>query len=62
MIRARIPERGLMHMRGHKTCAAFDRYHVVINADLNEAAKRLLSHLATFFAKVTVSSPKENLI
>ena len=41
MVRAGIAERAAMEMAGHKTRAIFDRYHIVSNGDLREAAKRL---------------------
>jgi len=64
LIRAGVPESVAMRISGHKTRSVFERYNIVSERDLHEAARKLENYVAerarTGQAGHTLGTPQEN--
>jgi hypothetical protein len=63
MVRAGVPEKVAMAISGHKTRSVFDRYNIVNEADLEQAAKSMTAYFERERAKmVTVTFTLPELV
>jgi integrase len=54
MIRRGVPERVAMQISGHKSRAIFDRYNVVSEGDLTEAARKIEAGTENIYSSSTI--------
>jgi integrase len=62
LIRAGVPERVAMMISGHKTRAVFDRYNIVSEQDLKDAARKLGEYMAHQGTPETASADDRHTI
>lgn len=58
MVRRGVPERVAMQLTGHKTRSVFERYNIVSDGDLRDAARRLDSLTSDSRAAVEAVQPR----
>jgi hypothetical protein len=62
LVRSGISEHLAMKISGHKTCSTFDRYDIVSDSDLKDAARKLEVARQAQIAEMAAQAPQERPI